>query len=113
MTGNSFSIAPYEVAQYSKAAQTETLGEKNYEKADISDEEDEGEQGGKEMDTTDIASTGIFPSAKKSVEGARCPMSRFTADRGDEQPGKGKQGGSQDRQVCCTLKGPFAKIIIS
>ena len=67
------------MAQYSKAAQTETLGEKNYEKADISDEDDEGEQGRKEMDTTDIASTGIFPSAKKSVEVARCPLTSSTS----------------------------------
>ena len=60
VTGNSYSIAPYEVTQYSKAAQTEAFEEQEHEKADVSDEEDAEGQRGEETDTTEIPPTGIF-----------------------------------------------------
>ena len=58
VTGNSYSIAPYEVTQYSKAAQTEAFEEQDHEEADVTDEEDVEGQRGDETDTTEIPPTG-------------------------------------------------------
>ena len=59
VTGNSYSIAPYEVTLYSKAAQTEAFEEQGHEEADDIDEEDTDGQLGDETDTTEIPLTGI------------------------------------------------------
>ena len=66
VTGNSYSIAPYEVTQYSKAAQTEAFEEQDHEEADVTDEEDVEGQRGDETDTTEIPPTGIFHIRKLS-----------------------------------------------
>ena len=69
VTGNSYSIAPYEVTQYSKAAQTEAFEEQDHEEADVTDEEDAESQRGEEKDTTEIPPTGIFHIRKLSKVG--------------------------------------------
>ena len=61
MTGNSYSIAPYEVTQYSKAAQTEAFEEQDYEEANVTDEEDTERQRGEETGKTEITQTDFFP----------------------------------------------------
>ena len=66
VTGNSYSIAPYEVTQYSKAAQTEAFEEQDHEEADVTDEEDVEGQRGDETDTTEIPPTGNFQIRKLS-----------------------------------------------
>ena len=66
MTGNSYSIAPYEVTQYSKAAQTEAFEEQDQEEEHVTDEEDEEGQRGEETDTTEIHPTGIYLIRKVS-----------------------------------------------
>ena len=44
MTGSSYSIAPYEVTQYSKGAQTEPLGgEGANEEQELTDDDEEGQ----------------------------------------------------------------------
>ena len=60
VTGNSYSIAPYEVTRYSKAAQTEASGEEEREDADVTDEEEEDGRTGEETDRTEILPKGIF-----------------------------------------------------
>ena len=60
VTGNSYSIAPYEVTRYSKAAQTEASGEEEREDADVTDEEEEDGLPGEETDRTEILPKGNF-----------------------------------------------------
>ena len=67
VTGNSYSIAPYEVTLYSKAAQTEAFEEQGHEEADDIDEEDTDGQLGDETDITEIPLTGILHIRKLSM----------------------------------------------
>ena len=66
VTGNSYSIAPYEVTRYSKAAQTETAGEEEHEDADVIDEEDGDGRPGEETERTENLPEGIFLTRKVS-----------------------------------------------
>ena len=66
VTGNSYSIAPYEVTQYSKAAQTEASGEEEREDADVTDDEEEDGLPGEETDRTEILPKGNFLIRKVS-----------------------------------------------